>query len=203
MDVAHPSNYGQARMWLNCDLTMCQYAGARASSIVPKGTAGTGVLETVGGWDFPAGMLLLSLVLGSHCLSCYALVIPLAILSLYFLLCSHCLLLCAMHLHYLFVVSLYLHTLTLTFGSQDGSKPFHVGQLHTDIAQTEGLPSSGLPQVLPMEARHLADQIKFASEPQPKGSMALTAEQLPCTTGLFKPSVSTIKVRVPYNTHAL
>jgi hypothetical protein len=49
MDVAHPSNYGQARMWLNCDLTMCQYAGARASSIVPKGTAGTGVLETVGG----------------------------------------------------------------------------------------------------------------------------------------------------------
>eukprot|EP00933_Yihiella_yeosuensis_P079655 TRINITY_DN9289_c2_g2_i2.p1 TRINITY_DN9289_c2_g2~~TRINITY_DN9289_c2_g2_i2.p1 ORF type:complete len:638 (+),score=126.57 TRINITY_DN9289_c2_g2_i2:263-1915(+) len=48
-----PSGSGEMFKWMFADLTMCTYAGARGSNIVPKGTSGTGVLETDGGWDYP------------------------------------------------------------------------------------------------------------------------------------------------------
>lgn len=48
-----PTSGASMNKWLFADLTMCQYAGARGSNVAPKGTSGTGVLETVGGWDYP------------------------------------------------------------------------------------------------------------------------------------------------------
>eukprot|EP00940_MAST-03C_sp_MAST-3C-sp2_P003162 g3162.t1 len=45
---------GRSRVWLVCDLTMCNYAGARGCTFPPKGTAGTGVVATKHGWDYPS-----------------------------------------------------------------------------------------------------------------------------------------------------
>eukprot|EP00440_Ansanella_granifera_P050106 gb/GFBE01054307.1/.p1 GENE.gb/GFBE01054307.1/~~gb/GFBE01054307.1/.p1 ORF type:complete len:615 (+),score=124.73 gb/GFBE01054307.1/:1-1845(+) len=49
-----PTGEGEMLKWMFADLTMCTYAGARGSNVAPKGTSGTGVLETDGGWDYPA-----------------------------------------------------------------------------------------------------------------------------------------------------